>query len=164
MDILRQGIFTDREQIEKAIYGKIIVTALIVAMESQTETAIDAFISLVFATSTLLFAHFYASMLALDIAEKKTGNLRESIALLKGVFPLALGVNGPAFIFLLSFCGLFSVELAFLLAKLTAILGLFIYGFLLGRAIGKSVPANIIIGLVTAALGIFVILVKVISH
>ena len=164
MKLLYLSIFTDREQIEKTIYGKIISTVVIVAMESHTETAIDAFVSLIFATFALLAAHFYANVLALDIAEKKLGSRQEAFSLLEKTLPLALGVNGPALIFLLSHFGLFSVELAFLLAKLTAVLGLFIYGFLLGHAVGKSVLANIATGFVTAALGALVIVVKIISH
>lgn len=164
MNIFQHSVFTDREQIASAIYGKIIITAIIVALESHSETAFDAFVALISATVALFLAHFYADMLALDITTKKLGYVREAIPLIKKILPLAVGINGPAVIFLLSHFGLFSTELAFRLAKLTALIMLFIYGYLLGRATNSRVSKSVIAGVLTTTIGALVIAVKIVTH
>lgn len=164
MKFFEHSVFTDREQIASAIYGKIIVTAIIVALESHSEGALDAFFSLLAATFALFLAHFYADMLALEISSKDKAYVEEAVSILNKILPLAVGVNGPAVIFLLSHLGLFSTEFAFLLAKLTALIMLFIYGYLLGRSASSTRTLSVIAGVVTTAIGALVIGVKILTH
>jgi len=161
---LFSSIFRKRERIAVAVYGKIVVTALIVAMESVTKTAFAAILELFFSTLALVVAHVYAHMLAEEIALRRFGNWRDMRIHLGNALPVMAGINGPTLIFLLSHLGLLSIEKAFFLAKATALAMLFIYGLLLGKATGKNAAGCLIAGLVTTILGVMVLAAKVFVH
>lgn len=158
------SIFREKERIASVIYGKIVVTALIVAMEGGAESALTVTLELFVSTLALLVAHGYASMLAKDIARGKLGNWSEFIREVKNALPIMAGINGPTIVFLMSHLGMLSLANAFLLAKTTALGLLFIYGILLGKAMGKDKLVCIIVGIINTALGFMVLAVKVVAH
>ena len=157
-------IFSEKEGITYAVYGKIVITALIVVMESGTESALAATLELFFSTFVLVVAKGYAHMLAKNITRGSFGSWRDLREEVVNALRMMVGLSGPTLIFLLSHVGLMSLENAFLLAKTTALVMLFTYGLLLGKAMGGNKIECLLAGLVNTVLGFMVLVVKVIVH
>jgi hypothetical protein len=153
-----------REDIAAAIYGKIIFTAVIVALEPHTDSAGDAVIALLTSVSALAIAKTYAGILAQGVSGGKIEQLREVLAAMRGIVPLVAGTSAPTVLFVASHFGWLKIGQAFLLAKISAPIMLFVYGYLLGRSTGRKTAGRISVGAVTAGIGLIVLAVKVLSH
>ena len=149
--------------IASGIYGTILVTAVVAG--ASADPHLDAWRgAAVVLVTTLVFwiAHIYANLLALHHGQRQRSTWAQArevawqeLTLVEaGVFPIAI-------LLLLGATGVTSRDTAFTVAVWAGVVVLFLWGIVLARREGLGIPATLLSATVSAALGVIVILLKI---
>jgi hypothetical protein len=149
--------------IASAIYGTILVTAVVAGTAASEEVSVAGGILIVLAT-TLVFwlAHFYANLLALRLTIKRRPAWPEVRRLSGEEWPLVQAGALPILILLLAETGLYGRDTAFAVAMWSGVAALFFWGVVYARYEGSGVAGALASGTFNAALGLIVVALKVI--
>jgi hypothetical protein len=148
-------------RIAGAIYGTILVLAVIAALSEDDETSTGAIMLAVLATSLVFWlAHVYADVLA-ERAAGVTGTIRQLVrSAARREWPLIEAALAPCAPLLLGVAGVFSHNTAVTLALIVGLVDLFAWGYTGGRAWHESRLAALLSALVAVALGTVMVLLK----
>jgi len=154
-----------RDRAANAIYGTILVTAVIVALSEDRAASAGELIEAV-ATTTVVFwlAHSYADFLGeRTLTGGPAARMGVRDALLRDVAMLEVAVL-PLLALLLGVIHLVSRGHAVVAALAIGVAELFAWGYLAGRAPGASVRRSASIGLFNCGLGVLIVLLKALIH
>ena len=153
------------EAIASAIYGQILITAIVAAL-SEDPAAATGYLLLSAVTTILVFwvAHIYARGMARGIAlgtSAKPGELREFMATER---PMLTAAIPTVFVLVLGTLGVFSRNTTVSLAIGTGLAMLFLWGLLFGRYTSSSWPTALLSATLTGSLGLVIVALKAIVH
>ncbi|HEX6618009.1 MAG TPA: hypothetical protein VF024_00040 [Solirubrobacteraceae bacterium] len=150
----------------RAIYGTILVMAVITALSHDDSVTSAQLIAGVLATTFVFWiAHVYAEVLGRRVegagGRPTLGNV--SIAA-RGEWPLVEAALLPVLCLLVGVVGVVETETAVGIAIGAGVVELFGYGIAAGRRLKLSVGGTIVVGVVNGALGLLIVLLKVLVH
>jgi hypothetical protein len=148
-----------------AIYGTIVVLAVIAGVSEDTEAGAASVLGAVLVTALALWiAHVYAESLASRLADAKA-TWREIVRrAIVQEWPLAEAALVPAAPLLLGAVGVLSRESAIDVAIALALADLFTWGAAVGRASNQAPRRAALSGLLNVALGGIVVGLKLVVH
>ncbi len=151
------------EQLTNGIYGAILVTAFLGAVDGRVSDPVEVLGDLVGASVVLFVAHTYASLLGTGVAE--VGRWRRHIGSIVGnQLPLMFSVLVPGILLSLAIFGTITLQLAITLGVTAGIAALFTLGFLLAFERDRTIGYSLVSGLIGAALGAAVITLEAGLH
>jgi hypothetical protein len=149
---------------EEGIYGVILVAGLIVVSGMEVLHALTAFVTVVSTVLVFWIAHVYAGAIAYRAPDGAAGvgaslahSLRESLGLLVAALI-------PALILLLGVTHAVPDDVAIWIALWVCVADLAVLGYLAFRRRGSRVAVCLLGALTTAALGMLMVLLKVLLH
>ncbi len=159
----------DREHnsiyVSHIIYGTIVVTALLLTLESNETHPFKIIASIVGTMIVLQAAWVYSEIVGARL-EKKRRLLKQEFKehILEGLITVSASLM-PIILFVLAALGIINITTAFTLAKIFAVLLLFAYGIAFGRITGRSWIFCGLIGIEGAVVGgIFILLSSLINN
>jgi hypothetical protein len=153
----------------RAIYGTILVMAVITALSHDDSVTSAQLIAGVLAT-TLVFwvAHVYAEVLGRRVAgegeEQGRPRWAHVVAAARGEWPLVEAALLPVLALLVGLVGLVETQTAVWIATGAGVVELFAYGIAAGRRLKLSVGGTVVVGVVNGALGLVIVALKVLVH
>jgi hypothetical protein len=150
----------------RAIYGTILVMAVITALSHDDTVKSAELIAGVLATTFVFWiAHVYAEVLGQRMEGDVSGLSFANIAhAARGEWPLVEASLLPVLALLLGVVGLVKTETAVAIAIGAGVVELFGYGIAAGRRMELSLRATIAVAMVNGALGLLIVLLKVLVH
>ena len=148
------------ERFSRAIYGTIIITALLVPLEDHGATADEVVGAIVGSAFVLFLAHAYATGLGRGVATRHVPRLRDFGAILLDNLPLLLTAVVPTLVFLLAAAGAISLHTAFRAAIGYGLVSLFALGFNFGRMTHHRRSDGLVRGISAAGLGGAIVLLE----
>jgi len=142
------------------LYGAIIITAELVLEQEHTDDALEVIGVLVGTGLVLLLAHSYSGIIARR-ADGVRHRPREFVKLVVDELPVLTSLVLPLALFTLAELDVITTRTAFRISIWTTIGFLFVIGFLESLRIGRGRLASFALGLIGAAIGVFVILLEV---
>jgi hypothetical protein len=150
----------------RAIYGTILVLAVITALSHDDAVTSAQLIAGVLATTFVFWiAHVYAEVLGNRI-EGGSGvpTFANVVTAARGEWPLVEASLLPVLALLLGVIGLVKTDTAVTIAIAVGVLELFSYGIVAGRRLALSRGGIILVGVVNGALGLLMVALKVLVH
>ena len=150
----------------RAIYGTILVMAVITALSHDDSVTSAQLIAGVLATTFVFWvAHVYAEVLGTRLAGDGGRPTLASITVAaRGEWPLVESALLPVLCLLIGVVGLVETKTAVAIAIGAGVVELFGYGIAAGRQLKLSLRGTIVVGVVNGALGLLIVLLKVLVH
>ncbi len=148
------------ERARHAVYGSVIVLAVIVALDGTAARTREVIASVVAAAIATVLAEVYADYLAGTISDGRHPTRRENVEALRNAWAGLLAAILPVVFFLLAGLGLMELDTAFRAAIWTGVAVVGFYAFLANRVSGLSVVRSVTAGSAFTALGALLVLVK----
>jgi hypothetical protein len=150
----------------RAIYGTILVMAVITALSHDDSVTSAQLVAGVLATTFVFWiAHVYAEVLG---QRMETQGGRPTFANLavaaRGEWPLVEASLLPVLCLLVGVIGVVKTDTAVAIAIGVGVIELFGYGIAAGRRLQLSRGGIIVVGVVNGALGLLIVLLKVLVH
>jgi len=166
ISIAREGLHFPRSThwVSEVLYGKIVITAIIIGLEGNTGSPRVVIEILVLSMLVLGLARIYVDMLATNIALGNSMTFDDAVRVVLKVLPIGVGLTLPLALFLASDLDLISLYIAFLASKVTALALLFLFGMWLSTATERHGFQRIGVALLPTMLGILVIGIKTLAH
>lgn len=152
--------YTHGSRSTKAIYGIILISAALIGFQLHESNPATIAVKVFFAGLVIVLAEVYSEILGEKIKRKKELTRLERREIIGDATVISSVATYPLIIFLLSALGLYSVEFAFELSYALGIVGLGLFGYVAACAAGDSKQLAIRKAVLTAFVGIIVILVK----
>lgn len=151
------------ERLTNGIYGTILVTAFLGAVDGLTGDAVEVLTELL-ATSLVVFvAHTYASVLGTGVAE--LGHWRSHlVTTVANQRPLITVVTIPALLLGIAAIGLVALSTAIRVAIGAGLGGLFLLGYLIADERGAPTAPALALGAAAALLGSLVVALESVMH
>ena len=153
-------IFHRTERFAHAIYGLIIVTAVLVAEAEHVTDPLDALLIVLGTGIVLMLAHTYVAVAAERTLIRHRLESGERVEVLVDNVPVLIAVVGPAGLFIAAEAGAIEIETAFTLAIAFSVVALYAIGVFEGRRIGYSWARSLLVGLAGGLIGAAIILVE----
>ena len=150
--------------IEKAIYGLVMVLAVLVVMREHPPVAWRGAVTLFGTTLAVALVDAYAATISSMLAQRRALADEEKGAIWRSVVPVMAGAQAPTIVLLLSAFGLYGVGRAITIAEIVVVLFLFGYGLRVGQLLHQHWLRQLISGLALVAIAGFVVAVKVLFH
>jgi hypothetical protein len=153
----------------RAIYGTILVMAVITALSHDDSVRSAELIAGVLATTFVFWiAHVYAEVLGQRVEGEggeggRFGFANVAVAA-RGEWPLVEASLLPVLCLLLGVVGLVETKTAVAIAIGAGVVELFAYGIAAGRRLRLSLRGTIAVAVVNGALGLLIVLLKVLVH
>jgi hypothetical protein len=150
----------------RAIYGTILVMAVITALSHDDSVKSAELIAGVLATTFVFWiAHVYAEVLGQrmegEVSRLSFANIAHAA---RGEWPLVEASLLPVLCLLLGVVGLVKTDTAVAIAIGAGVVELFGYGLAAGRRLELSLRGTIAVAVVNGALGLLIVLLKVLVH
>ncbi len=147
--------------VTSAIYGTILVTAVVAVASNNEETgALAGALGILVTTLVFWLAHVYASLLAHRVTMKQQPSWKEVRQLAREEWPLVQAGILPALILLLGAAGLYGRDTAFTIAMWSGVAILFFWGALYARQEGAGPAGMLLSGVFNSALGLVIVVMK----
>jgi hypothetical protein len=150
----------------RAIYGTILVMAVITALSHDDSVTSAQLIAGVLATTFVFWvAHVYSEVLG-NRVEGGSGvpSVANIATAARGEWPLVEASLLPVLSLLLGVVGLVKTDAAVAIAIGVGVVELFGYGILAGRRLGLSRSGTAVVGVINGVLGLLIVLLKVLVH
>jgi hypothetical protein len=150
----------------RAIYGTILVMAVIAALSHDDSVRSAELIAGVLATTFVFWiAHVYAEVLGSRLeGEGGRPTLANVAVAARGEWPLVEASLLPVLGLLLGVLGIVKTETAVYIAIGAGVVELFGYGIAAGRQLHLSRGGVIVVGVVNGTLGLVIVVLKVLVH
>jgi hypothetical protein len=150
----------------RAIYGTILVMAVITALSHDDSVKSAELIAGVLATTSVFWiAHVYAEVLGQRMEGEGGRPTFANIAVAaRGEWPLVEASLLPVLCLLLGVVGVVKTDTAVAIAIGAGVVELFGYGIAAGRRLQLSRGGIIVVGVVNGCLGLLIVLLKVLVH
>jgi hypothetical protein len=158
----------DREQLadraRHAVYGSVIVLAVIVALDGTNVRAREVIASVLGAAIATVLAELYADYLAATIrAARRPSPAERTEQIRNAAFGLVAAVLPSAF-FVLAATGAMELDAAFTAATWTGVGIVGFYAFVANRVAGAGFGRSVAMGAAFAVLGALLVLLKALVH
>jgi hypothetical protein len=153
----RELIFHQTERFAHAMYGLIIITAVLVAEVEHVPDPIDALVIVLGTGVVLLLAHTYVAVVAERTLLKHRLESDERVQVFTDNLPVMIAVIGPSVLFVAAEAGAIDIETAFRWAIGFTLVALYAIGVFEGRRIGYSWIRSLVVGLGGALIGAVII-------
>lgn len=150
----------NRKNEAKAIYGVILIQALLLNYDDGTITPFNIAVKTFFGALIIVVAEIYSELLGNIIKKGKRISSRDIQEISHESLVISLVSISPTLIFLLSSLNLFSVRFAFNLSYSVGLLELFIFGYMASFSVVKNKFKSIRLALFSVLLGLIIILSK----
>jgi hypothetical protein len=147
-----------------AIYGAILVTALILALSHAEHDAGVLALTVLTTMAVFWLAHVWAAIVSERITRPRELSLRHTWELAKHEGPMLEAAIVPLLILLGAEVGIYDVDLAVTLSAAAGILNLFAWGLLLGRRNYDTFFEALVAGVITGLFGVGIVLLEVLIH
>ena|SRR5436190_8040125 len=139
-----------------AVYGSIIVLAVVAGLDEVSASPREAFFGVLGAAFAVALSEMYADMIGATIRERRAPNRAEYREF---VVDVAFGFGAaliPAIFFVLAWLGVMKVNRAFTIAEWSGVAILFVYGFAAARAASLKVTHSLAwaVGLTICGIGL----------
>jgi hypothetical protein len=150
----------------RAIYGTILVMAVITALSHDDSVTSAQLIAGVLATTFVFWiAHVYAEVLGQRMERAGGRPTFANLAVAaRGEWPLVEASLLPVLCLLVGVIGVVKTDTAVAIAIGVGVIELFGYGIAAGRRLQLSRGGIIVVGVVNGALGLLIVLLKVLVH
>lgn len=148
------------ERLSHAIYGTIIVTALLVTLRAHDDSAEEVLAALLGTGLVLFVAHVYATALARRVTQMRRPVHHQAASILLNNLPVLLAVVVPAVVFVFALTGAISLAVAYWIAIGYALASLFVFGLVYGLRTEHSLVTSVVIGIVSGGLGAAITLLE----
>ncbi len=147
------------------IYGIILATALIAAFSQKDEVGpVTTFVAVMVSAIVFWLAHAYAHIVASGVVGREATSWVAVKEALVRQSPLVMGATPPALVLLATPLGLLSEANAQSVAILTGIALLTAFGFIAARRQGAGVIGTIVLTMISAGLGLVMVILKFAVH
>jgi hypothetical protein len=153
-----------REGISSAIYGSILVTALIAALNAEDASLRVTFLTVVATMAVFWLAHVWSEVVGERIATRKDVGWARARVLAKREWPLFEAAGLPSIALVLAWIGLYSDEAGVDVALALAIIQLVGWGAVGARRMRADWHVSLLVGLLDGALGLGIVLLEVALH
>ena len=151
--------------VAQAIYGQILVTAVVAALSEDSATALGyLLLSAVTTVGVLWIAHVYSEVLAQGIHVGRTMERGEVRAVIAAELPMIETAIPTVVVLLLGIVGVLSRNTTVSLAVAVGVAMLCYWGFVFGRAAGESWPSSLASAAITGGLGLVIVALKAVVH
>lgn len=143
-----------------AVYGSIVVLAVVTGLDDASASAREAFVATVGAAIAVVLAEIYADMIGTTIRERRPPNRLEWHEF---VIDVGFGFGaacGPAFFFVFARLDAMSVHTAFTVAEWTGVGVLWLYSLVASRAAGQGLVRAIVWSAILTGCGIGLVELK----
>jgi hypothetical protein len=164
MELDREARARMAERARHAVYGSVIVLAVIVALDETSVSATEALASTLGAAIATLLAELYADYLGDMIREGRAPARGERTVETRDAALGMLAAVLPAVLFVLATLDVVGLGAAFDAAVWTGVGVVGFYAFVANRLAGASVARSIAAGIAFAALGAILVVVKTLAH
>jgi hypothetical protein len=150
----------------RAIYGTILVMAVITALSHDDSVTSAQLIAGVLATTFVFWiAHVYAEVLGRRVeGEPGRPTLADIAVAARGEWPLVEASLLPVLCLLVGVVGIVETKTAVGIAIGAGVVELFGYGIAAGRRLQLSRGGTVVVGVVNGCLGLLIVLLKVLVH
>lgn len=147
-----------------AVYGSILVTALIAALDHEHATP-SALVGGVAATVGVFWlAHVWSGLIGERVAAARRFDWRRTRHVIAEEWPMIESAVPPLVALALAWAGVYDVDTGITIALGIGIAHLFGWGFLIGRRTYGSLFASVATGVVEGALGVGIVLLETLIH
>jgi VIT1/CCC1 family predicted Fe2+/Mn2+ transporter len=157
----------DRERLAErarhAVYGSVIVLAVIVALDGTAARTREVIASVIAAAIATVVAETYADYLAETISVGRRPTRRENAEALRNAWAGLLAAILPVVFFVLTGLGLMALDTAFRAAIWTGVAVVGFYAVVANRVSGLSIARSVAAGTAFTALGALLVLVKALA-
>lgn len=147
-----------------AIYGSIIVTALVVALGDHATSAASVAGSVLATVGVFYLAHVWAAVTSDRIASRSGFARASAIAHARAEWPMLEAATLPVVALLLAEVGVYSTKTGVTVATVIGVLHLAGWGVAVGRRSHEHWFAAIVSGLVNGAFGLAIVGLEVLIH
>jgi hypothetical protein len=148
-----------------AIYGTVLVMAVVASIsEDEAADALEIDEAVLLSSAAVFAAHVYAGLLTERLSTKDEPWRTELWASIVEAWPLMWAAAAPVTALLVAAVAGLGRTTSVTLALCAGLLQLFAWGVAAGRTHGQRVPSAVGSGLITGAIGLFVVLVKAVVH
>lgn len=144
----------------KAVYGIILVTAVVIGSGKHDAEPLNIALKVLFAAIVIVLAEVYSEYLGEKIKRKRALSKSDKKNIVYDASAIFVVSLYPAFIFILSSLGLYSTELAFKITYVMSLIGLGVFGYIASIYAGDSRFVSARRALIAALIGLAVILLK----
>jgi hypothetical protein len=152
------------ERARHAVYGSVIVLAVIIALDETSIRPREAIASVIGAAIATLLAELYADYLGETIREARSPTHAERVRALSDASAGMIAAALPVVFFVLAAADVMSMESAFDAAIWTGVGVVGFYAFVANRAAGFSVARSLLACVAFALLGTILVLIKAAVH
>lgn len=151
------------ERLTNGIYGTILVTAFLGAVDGLTSDAVEVFTELVATSLVVFIAHTYSSVLGTGVTE--LGQWRSHlVTTIANQLPLVAVLTVPALLLGISVVNLLPLTTAIRVAIGAGLAALFLLGYLVADERGSTALPALASGAAAAILGFFVVGLEAAMH
>ena len=154
----------DERKFSAAIYGSILATSLVAALDVTEATAKEMTLTLLSTTIVFAVAHAWSEAVGERIAFGHGFLLSRLVELTRREWPLVEAGFVPGAALALAWAGVWSASVGAAIALTLAVLQLFGWGFLVGWRSYDRWPAALAVGAVNGFFGLILVALKVAVH
>ncbi len=147
----------------RLVYGTVVILATLLAVGVAGPTVTDEIGAILLATLAVVFAEFYSEVVGATIRERRALTHRELARMAGELGTLAFAAIPPLVVTAGSAIGLYSADTAIWVSIWLLATSLFAFGFAAGRVSGRSLVGSAVAAGVLLAIGVGVIVVKVMA-
>ena len=147
----------------RLVYGAVVILATLLAVGVAGPTVTDEIGAILLATLAVVFAEFYSEVVGATIRERRALTHRELVTMAGELGTLAFAAVPPLVVTAGSAIGLYSADTAIWASIWLLATSLFAFGFAAGRVSGRSLIGSAVAAAVLLALGVGVIVVKLMA-
>ena len=155
---------TDHRSFSAAIYGSILATSLVAALDVTEATPREMTMTLLSTTIVFAVAHAWAEVVSERIAFGGGASARRLLELTRREWPLVEAGFVPGAALALAWAGVWSASVGASVALTLAVLQLFGWGIVVGRSSYDRWPAVLFVGVVNGCFGLILVALKVAVH
>lgn len=161
----RASITQTSRELASAIYGTLVVMAVIATLSHDPEAGGTEIAVVAVATVVVFFiGHVYAGVVGRQLASDDRVSLGVIRAVARDEWPLIKAAGLPVAVLLLGPLGVLSDDTAETAAVLVGVAALFGWGLVVARRHDRSLPTAVLVASGCAALGAVVAVLKVVIH
>jgi hypothetical protein len=151
-------------EVSRVVYGSIIGLTLVVALDDHPPGALVMAAWLLLSGLTVGLAEVYSDVVGAETSQRHRITREQVRPMVDEAGAVAVGVALPAVFFVLAAMGWIELDRAFTLAKWSGLGLIGCYGYWAARLAGTPVGRALLYGLLVAAVGFAIIVVKALLH
>lgn len=149
------------DRASKVVYGTILIYAYLISQHySNHFTAVSLMVGTFFAALAIVIAEIYSEIIGKTIKQKKPLTKQQRSEIAQDSFAIISVSLWPSFIFLLSYLGLVTTQVAFNISYVFLITTLIVFSYWASRLSGFSVKRSVLTALIISAIGVSVVFIK----